>query len=54
LPQQVRVCPSICRSRPFPRNNCRRRCCFKSTTTAVRSENLQAPADASATSWLPQ
>jgi hypothetical protein len=41
------ICPSICRSRPFPRSNYRRRCCVKSTATAVRSGNLQAPADAS-------
>jgi hypothetical protein len=40
--------------RPFSRSNCRRRCCFKFTATAVRSGNLQAPTDASAASWLPQ
>ncbi len=34
-------------SRSFPRSNCRRRCCLKFTATAVRSGNLQAPADAS-------
>ncbi len=25
----------FCRSRPFPHSNCRRRCCLKSTATAV-------------------
>ncbi len=48
------VCPSICRSRSFPRSNCHRWCCLKSIATAVRFGNLQAPADALATSWLPQ
>jgi hypothetical protein len=42
----------LCRSRLFPRSNCHRRCCLKSIATAVRSENLQAPADASSCSVL--
>ncbi len=32
------VCPYMYRSCPFPRNNCRRQCCLKSTVTAVRSQ----------------
>ncbi len=46
--------PSICRSRSFPRNNCRRRCCLKSTAAAVRSGNLQAPTDSENGSWIVQ
>jgi hypothetical protein len=34
-PKSGPVCLSLCRSRPFPRSNCRRRCCLKSTATAA-------------------
>jgi hypothetical protein len=45
LPQIHRHCSSFWKSpssRPFPRSNYRRRCCLKSTATAVRFANLQA------------